>query len=156
MYSDPSFHTPSACRCSCWLFHCKHISNHHDISSRTQTYKNQPPDCILYEPWYIWKYYTGGKIYSSQIRTIMIKISCNRTTNWYIYGCTMYLLVMELDNLITVLLQVVQMFNLIFVTLNCLSISLFQVNIFHSKQLLFVIENLVDLVGGSRGKQLKI
>lgn len=23
--SDPSFRTPSACRCSCWLFHWKHI-----------------------------------------------------------------------------------------------------------------------------------
>ncbi len=59
----------------------------------------------------------------------------------------MYSLIIELDNLITVLLQVVQMFNLIFVTLYCLSISLLKVDIFHSKQLLFVIEDLVDLKG---------
>lgn len=57
----------------------------------------------------------------------------------------MYSLVIELDNLIAVLLQVVQMFNLIFVTFYCLSIGLLKVDIFHSKQLLFVIKDLVDL-----------
>lgn len=57
----------------------------------------------------------------------------------------LYSLVIELDNLIAVLLQVVQMFNLIFVTFYCLSISLLKVDVFHSKQLLFVIKDLVDL-----------
>lgn len=57
----------------------------------------------------------------------------------------MHLLVIELDNLITVLLQVVQMLNLIFVTFYCLSICLLQVDVFHRKQLLFVIQDLVDL-----------
>lgn len=55
------------------------------------------------------------------------------------------LLVIELYNLITELLQMVQMINLIFVTFYCLGVSLFQVHIFHSKQLLFMIKNLVDL-----------
>lgn len=59
----------------------------------------------------------------------------------------MYSLVIELDNLIAVLLQVVQMFNLIFVTFYCLSISLLKVDVLHSKQLLFVIKDLVDLKG---------
>lgn len=57
----------------------------------------------------------------------------------------MYLLVIELDNLIAVLLQVVQMFNLIFVAFYCLSIGLLKVDVFHSKQLLLVIKDLVDL-----------
>lgn len=55
------------------------------------------------------------------------------------------LLVKQLDNLIAVLLQVVQVFNLIFVTFNCLSICLLKVDVFYSKQLLFVIEDLIDL-----------
>lgn len=57
----------------------------------------------------------------------------------------MYSLIIELYNLITVLLQVVQMFNFIFVAFYCLSISLLKVDVFHSKQLLFVIKDLVDL-----------
>lgn len=64
-----------------------------------------------------------------------------------VFGQVMYSLIIELDNLIAVLLQVVQMFNLIFVTFYRLSISLLKVDIFHSKQLLFVIEDLVDLKG---------
>lgn len=57
----------------------------------------------------------------------------------------MYSLVIEFYNLIAVLLQVVQMFDFILVALYCLCISLLQVHIFHSKQLLFVIQDLVDL-----------
>lgn len=56
-----------------------------------------------------------------------------------------YSLVIELDDLIAVLLQVVQMFNLIFVAFYSLSIGLLQVDVFNSKQLLLVIEDLVDL-----------
>ena len=56
-----------------------------------------------------------------------------------------YSLVIELDDLVAVLLQVVQMFNLVFVTFYCLSISLLQVDVFNSKQLLLVIEDLIDL-----------
>lgn len=55
------------------------------------------------------------------------------------------ILVMQLDNLITVLLQVIQMLDLILVALYSLSISFLQVNIFHSKKLLLVVKNLVDL-----------
>lgn len=66
--------------------------------------------------------------------------------HWYIvFGRAMYSLVIEFDDLIAILLQVVQMFNLIFVTFNCLSISLLKVDVFHSKQLPFVIEDLVHL-----------
>lgn len=59
--------------------------------------------------------------------------------------CRLYSLIIELDDLIAVLLQVVQMFNFIFVTFYGLSISFLQVHILHSKQLLFVIKNLEDL-----------
>lgn len=45
--SDPSFHTPSPCRCSCCLFHCKHIYNHHDMSNRNHRYKNEPLYIII-------------------------------------------------------------------------------------------------------------
>lgn len=62
-----------------------------------------------------------------------------------VFGEAMYSLVIELDNLIAVLLQVVQMLNLIFVTFYRLSVSFLKVDIFHSKQLLFVIKDLVDL-----------
>lgn len=59
--------------------------------------------------------------------------------------CGLYSLIVELDDLIAILLQVVQMFNFIFVTLYGLSVSFLQVHIFDSKQLLFVIKDLVDL-----------
>lgn len=64
----------------------------------------------------------------------------------------MHSLVIELYNLVTVLLQVVQMFNFIFVTLYCLGIGLLEVDIFHCIQLFFMIEHLVDLEG--KNKQL--
>lgn len=65
----------------------------------------------------------------------------------------MYSLVIELYDLIAVLLQVVQMFDFILITLYCLSISLLKVDIFHSKQLLFVIKDLVDLEKNTIEKQ---
>lgn len=99
--SDPSSHTPSAYRCSCWLFHCKHIRSHQSLM----------------------------KIVLPHIEWL----------------CRLYSLIIELDDLIAVLLQVVQMFNFIFVTFYGLSISFLQVHILHSKQLLFVIKNLEDL-----------
>lgn len=45
--SDPSFHTPLACRCSCWLFHCKHIYKHHGISDWNLNLKNRS-FCAMY------------------------------------------------------------------------------------------------------------
>lgn len=57
----------------------------------------------------------------------------------------MCLLVVELDDLIAVLLQAVQMFDLILVAFYRLSVRLLDVDALHSKQLLLVIEHLVDL-----------
>lgn len=62
----------------------------------------------------------------------------------------MYSLVIELYDLIAVLLQVVQMLDLIFITFYRLSIGLLEVDVFHSKQLLFVIQDLVDLGGKNK------
>lgn len=39
MCSGPSFRTPLACRCSCWLFHCKQIYSHCVISNGNCEYE---------------------------------------------------------------------------------------------------------------------
>lgn len=62
----------------------------------------------------------------------------------------MHSLVIELYNLVAVLLQVVQMFNFIFVTLYSLGVGLLEVHIFHCIQLLFMIEHLVNLEGENK------
>lgn len=64
-----------------------------------------------------------------------------------------YSLVIQLDNLIAVLLEVVQVLDLVFVALYCLRVSLLKVDIFHCKQLLFVVKDLIDLKEAeSRGR----
>lgn len=62
----------------------------------------------------------------------------------------MHSLVIELYNLVAVLLQVVQMFNFIFVTLYSLGVGLLEVHIFHCIQLLFMIKHLVNLEGENK------
>lgn len=64
----------------------------------------------------------------------------------------MYSLIVELYNLIAVLLKVVQMFDFIFVTFYRLSVCLLEVHVFHSKLLLLLIKNLVDLKKSSSRK----
>lgn len=54
-------------------------------------------------------------------------------------------LIIQLDDLITVLLQVIEMLYLVLVALHCLGISLLQVHILHSKQLITLVQNLVHL-----------
>lgn len=50
MCSDPSFHTPSACIYSCWLFHCNYIENDHAISYKTNHFTLSYE---LYHPLYV-------------------------------------------------------------------------------------------------------
>ena len=110
----------------------------------------------------------GNRGIASDLRFVWLDVSNNITTRWpsslmkwweFNYYCLEMKcakernprgweddsLVIQLDDLVTVLLQVIQMLNLILVALYGLRVGLFQVYILHCIQLLLVVQDLVNL-----------